>query len=83
MALGDALVSRRVFTTTKLGIEYSITPLGCSLQEPCMAFASWVAEHSDAVVQAQQTYDGEPSDDQPSSHSVPSATWPLSAFGIY
>jgi DNA-binding HxlR family transcriptional regulator len=61
----SGLVSRRVFTTPTLGVEYSITPLGRSLQEPCMALASWVAEHSDAVVQAQQTYDGEQSDDQP------------------
>lgn len=53
----NGLVARRILTTSALGVEYSITPLGRSLQEPCMALAKWVAGNSDAVVQAQRTYD--------------------------
>ncbi len=54
----SGLVSRRVITGPTLGVEYSITQIGRSLQEPCMALAAWVAEHSDVVLQAQQAYDG-------------------------
>jgi DNA-binding HxlR family transcriptional regulator len=53
----NGLVSRRVLMTSPLGVEYSITPLGRSLQQPCMAIATWVAENSAAVVAAQRTYD--------------------------
>lgn len=58
----SGLVSRRILTTATLGVEYSITPLGRSLQEPCMALATWVAAYSETVVQAQQAYDRERSD---------------------
>lgn len=53
----NGLVARRVLTTAALGVEYSITPLGRSLQEPCMAFARWTAGNSDAVLQARHAYD--------------------------
>lgn len=54
----NGLVARRVLMTAALGVEYSITPLGRSLQEPCMALARWTADKSDAVLQAQHAYDG-------------------------
>jgi DNA-binding HxlR family transcriptional regulator len=60
----SGLVSRRILTTATLGVEYSITPLGRSLQEPCMALATWVAGYSETVVQAQQAYDRERLDNQ-------------------
>lgn len=53
----NGLISRRVLMTSPLGVEYSITPLGRSLQEPCLAIAAWVVEHSDEVATAQRTYD--------------------------
>lgn len=53
----NGLVSRRVIETRPLGVEYSITSLGRSLQEPCLAIAAWVAEHSDKVVASQQAHD--------------------------
>lgn len=53
----NGLVSRRVLMTSPLGVEYSITPLGRSLQTPCLAFAQWVAEHSLAVSEAQAEFD--------------------------
>lgn len=53
----NGLVSRRVVETRPLGVEYSITPLGKSLQEPCLAIAAWVAKHSNDVLTSQQAYD--------------------------
>lgn len=53
----SGLVTRRVLITATLGVEYSITPLGRSLQEPCMALARWTAANADAVIQAQAAYD--------------------------
>jgi DNA-binding HxlR family transcriptional regulator len=53
----SGLVSRCVLMTSPLGVEYSITSLGRSLQEPCVALAAWVAEHTGSVVQAQASYD--------------------------
>lgn len=61
----SGLVSRRILTTSTLGVEYSITSLGRSLQEPCMAIATWVAEHCEAVVQAQRAYDDKRANDEP------------------
>lgn len=61
----SGLVSRRVLTTSPVGVEYSITALGRSLQEPCLAIATWVTEHSETVVKAQQIYDGMRTSDQP------------------
>lgn len=54
----NGLISRRVLMTAALGVEYSITPLGRSLQEPCMVLARWTANNSHAVLQAQHAYDG-------------------------
>jgi DNA-binding HxlR family transcriptional regulator len=53
----NGLASRRVIETRPLGVEYSITSLGRSLQEPCLAIAAWVASHSSEVVASQQAHD--------------------------
>ncbi len=54
----NRLVTRRVLTASVLGVEYSITPLGRSLQEPCAVLAAWAAGHAEAVLRAQRAYDG-------------------------
>jgi DNA-binding HxlR family transcriptional regulator len=53
----SGLILRRVLMTSPLGVEYSITELGKTLQEPCFAMASWVAEHAPSVIHAQQAFD--------------------------
>ena len=53
----SGLITRRVISGPVLGVEYSITPLGRTLQEPCVAIARWVAEHSHTVLEAQENYD--------------------------
>ena len=55
----NGLVSRRVLSRRPLGVEYSITPLGRTLQAPCLALAQWVAGHADDVVAAQKAHDAE------------------------
>lgn len=54
----NGLITRSVLMTSPPGVEYAITPLGRSLQEPCVALAAWVATHSAFVLQAQASYDG-------------------------
>lgn len=53
----NGLIARRILSTSSLGVEYSITPLGRSLQEPCVALAAWADAHSNAVMAAQLVYD--------------------------
>ena len=41
----DGLVSRHVFDTVPPHVEYELTPLGRSLQEPLVALCHWSMEH--------------------------------------
>ena len=41
----DGLVSRHVFDTVPPHVEYELTPLGRSLQEPLVALCDWSMEH--------------------------------------
>ena len=42
---GDGLVSRTVFATNPVTVEYALTPLGQSLREPLTAVAEWALRH--------------------------------------
>ncbi|ALB54151.1 Transcriptional regulator, HxlR family [Cronobacter universalis NCTC 9529] len=53
----NGLVSRRVIASSPVAVEYSITPLGRTLQEPFVALVSWARQHGAAIEQAQVTYD--------------------------
>jgi DNA-binding HxlR family transcriptional regulator len=53
----NGLVHRRVIPTSQVAVEYSITPLGRTLQQPFVALVAWAAEHGGAIEQAQLTYD--------------------------
>src|SRR3954452_15531299 len=39
------MVTRPVFPTTPLQVEYRLTELGRSLSEPVLAFGRWIREH--------------------------------------
>lgn len=56
----DGMVSRTVFATVPVTVEYALTPLGRTLTETVAAMAHWAEKHMDAVLAAQQTYDARP-----------------------
>lgn len=53
----DGLVSRTVYATTPVTVEYALTPLGSTLTETVAALAHWAEHHMDAVTAAQTAYD--------------------------
>ena len=55
----NGLIERRVIPSSPVGVEYSITPLGRSLQPPFLALYDWTVEHLNEVEQAQLIFDQE------------------------
>lgn len=53
----NGLVDRRVTVTSPIAVEYSITPLGRTLQDPFLALYDWAVEHQEDLSQAQQRFD--------------------------
>lgn len=53
----NGLIRREVLPTSPVGVEYSITPLGLSLQGPFDALYAWVHEHGPEVEAAQAEFD--------------------------
>lgn len=51
------LVTRTVFPTTPVAVEYTITALGHSLREPFEALCSWALSHEHAFAAAIAAYD--------------------------
>ena len=53
----NGLVTRRVIATSPVAVEYSITPLGLTLQQPFAALYAWAVSHMSEVEQAQTAFD--------------------------
>jgi DNA-binding HxlR family transcriptional regulator len=53
----DGLVSRSVFPTVPVTVEYAVTPLGRTLTETVAALAHWAERNMDEVLAAQAAYD--------------------------
>lgn len=53
----NGLVSRRVIASSPVAVEYAITPLGRSLQDPFVALVSWAKQYGEAMEEAQVVYD--------------------------
>jgi len=53
----NGLVSRHVIASSPVAVEYAITPLGRTLQDPFIALVSWAKQHGGAMEQAQTVYD--------------------------
>ncbi len=53
----NGLISRRVIATSPVAVEYSLTQLGRSLQEPFAALYGWAVEHHAAIETAQKAFD--------------------------
>jgi DNA-binding HxlR family transcriptional regulator len=56
----NGLVRRRIMEGRQIGVEYSFTALGLSLDRPVASLLQWTSEHADAVRDAQQDFDGAP-----------------------
>ncbi|GGP85398.1 HxlR family transcriptional regulator [Saccharothrix coeruleofusca] len=53
----NGLVERLVLSTDPLAVEYRITRLGRTLEEPLQAMLRWVVDHLDVVETARSHYD--------------------------
>lgn len=53
----DGLISRAVFATVPVTVEYALTPLGRTLTDTIAALAHWAEHNIEAVLAAQQAYD--------------------------
>ncbi|MCT8267813.1 MULTISPECIES: winged helix-turn-helix transcriptional regulator [Afifella] len=53
----NGLLSRRVLATSPVAVEYSITPLGQTLQVPFRAVYDWSIENLDKIEEAKRRYD--------------------------
>lgn len=53
----NGLISRKVLPTQPIGVEYTITDLGCSLREPFAALYNWALTNGSALESAQCAYD--------------------------
>lgn len=53
----NGMVLRRVIGGSPPGVEYAITPLGRSLQEPFAALYDWTLAHIDTIQKHQASYD--------------------------
>lgn len=53
----NGLVHRKVIPSSQVAVEYSITPLGRSLQTPFVALIAWAHAHCGKIEQAQAGYD--------------------------
>lgn len=53
----DGLVTRKVYASVPVHVEYALTPLGHTLLEPVQALAAWAGEHREAIQQARDRFD--------------------------
>jgi DNA-binding HxlR family transcriptional regulator len=53
----NGLISRRVLPLSPVAVEYEITELGRSLQDPFKALYAWTVRHFDAVERARASFD--------------------------
>ena len=53
----DGLISRTVYPSVPVRVEYELTALGRTLIEPLSALARWAEDHRDVIVQARAAYD--------------------------
>ena len=69
----NGMVTRRVLVGKVLGVEYSLTPLGRSLERPFSVLFHWTVENMDEIQRYQRSYDaGEPTPVQTPAKPSPS-----------
>jgi DNA-binding HxlR family transcriptional regulator len=57
----DGFITRRVFATVPVSVEYALTDLGQGLYATLDLMRAWAIANMDAVIVAQQRYDHRPS----------------------
>jgi DNA-binding HxlR family transcriptional regulator len=55
----DGLVSRKVTPSIPPRVDYALTELGHSLQQPVLALANWALEHVEQIHAAQSRFDAD------------------------
>lgn len=55
----DGYIHREVFPTKPPSVEYSMTPLGCSLYAPLSDVINWALDNRESVKQARAKFDAE------------------------
>jgi DNA-binding HxlR family transcriptional regulator len=55
----DGLVARRIYASVPPKVEYSLTPLGCTLVGLLDAIRVWAETHIETVLEAQQAFDSQ------------------------
>jgi DNA-binding HxlR family transcriptional regulator len=63
----NGFVTRRVVPASPIAVEYAITPLGRSVQQPLNAMYRWTTEHMAEVEQARAAFDGRARGEDPES----------------
>lgn len=58
----NGIIARRVIPSSQIAVEYSITPLGRTLEAPFQALFNWTTEHSSDVKLAQAAFDARRTD---------------------
>jgi len=53
----NGIIERRVIPSSQVAVEYSVTPLGRTLEEPFRALYTWTINYSNAVILAQAAFD--------------------------
>lgn len=53
----DGLVTRTVYPTVPLRVEYQLTELGRSVIEPLASLRMWAQQNYDSVAEARETFD--------------------------
>lgn len=53
----SGILARRVIPSSQVAVEYSVTPLGRTLEEPFRVLYAWTVSYSDAVMRAQLAFD--------------------------
>lgn len=53
----SGILARRVIPSSQVAVEYSMTPLGRSLEDLFKALFEWMIRHTDEVLQAQALFD--------------------------
>ncbi len=56
----SGLVQRRILPKSPIGVEYSLTALGHSLQGPFTGLYEWAKTHAHEIQQAQEAFDLRP-----------------------
>ncbi len=60
----DGILTRTAYAVVPPRVEYELTPLGRSLEEPLRALVGWAERHMDSIVAAREAYDAHCPGDQ-------------------